>query len=352
MSLVFKGELAMFKTILVPLDGSLRSEYALPVAAQLARHTGGMLVLVRVVSFATEYWPAVPAPAPPVMRSAIDGELQEASAYLKRVASSAELAGIEAITAARHGVTAPVIQAAATEYHADIIVMFSHGHTGVAHVLLGSVAEKVARHASVPVLVVREKAGFPEMNAAEIAQPLRILVPLDGSAYANAALEPAAELLSSLVAPAQKAALHLVRVIEPAASQKEEAQAVLRRTVSSARGYLSHTTDLIRDGYIAPTIARQHIPVSWSIALDHDRASAIVRVAENGEDAEGAGVFGGCDLIAMATHGREGVPRWAMGSVTERVLHATKRPILIVRPTVAVEKQDTSFDAKESILGA
>ena len=333
----------MFKTILVPLDGSLRAEYALPIAAQLARHTGGMLVLVRVVSFATEYWPAVPAPTPPVIRSAIDGELQEASAYLKRVASSAELAGIEAITTARHGVIDPVILAAATEYHADLIVMYSHGHTGVAHVLLGSVAEKVARHASVPVLVVREKAGFPEMSSAAVAQPLRILVPLDGSAYANAALEPAAELLSSLAAPAQKVALHLVRVIEPATSLKEEAQVVLHSAVSRARSYLSHTTDLIRDGYVASTIAQQHIPVSWSVALDHDRASAIIRVAENGEDAEGAGVFGGCDLIAMATHGREGLQRWAMGSVTERVLHATKRPILIVRPAAPVEKQDTSF---------
>jgi hypothetical protein len=62
-------------------------------------------------------------------------------------------------------------------------------------------------------------------------------------------------------------------------------------------------------------------------------------------------VFGGCDLIAISTHGWEGLQHWAMGSVTERVLHATKRPILIVRPVAVVEKQETSFNAKESILG-
>ena len=52
-------------------------------------------------------------------------------------------------------------------------------------------------------------------------------------------------------------------------------------------------------------------------------------MAENGEDAEGSGAFGGCDVIAMATHG--GLQRWAMGSVTERVLQGTKLPLLIVR---------------------
>lgn len=340
----------MFKTILVPLDGSHRAEYALPIAAQMARHTGGILVLVRVVSFATEYWPTVPALMPPVMHLAVDGELQEAAIYLRHVAASTDLAGIEVITTALHGVAAPVILATATEYDADLIVMGSHGHTGIAHVLLGSVAEKVARHASIPVLVVREKAGLPTMNPADIAQPLRILLPVDGSTHAHAALEPAAELLSALAAPAQKTALHLIEVIEPAADSKEEAQVIQRRSLSRARSYLAHMTGLIRDGYIAPSISRYHIAVSWSVAIDHDCAKAIVRLAENGEDAEGAGVFGGCDLIAIATHGREGLQHWAMGSVTERVLHTTKRPILIVRPATVIEKHGTSFDKKESIL--
>ncbi len=345
MLLLFKGGLSMFQTILVPLDGSSRAEYALPVAAQLARHTGKMIVLVRVVSFATEYWPAVPSPAP-LMQSVVDGELQASATYLKNVASSAELTGIEVMTTARYGVVAPVILATATEYHADLIVMCSHGHTGVAHVLMGSVAEKVARHASMPVLVVREKAEV----SAEISQPLRILVPLDGSAYARAALEPAAALLSALAAPGQQAAIHLVRVIEPAADQTDEAQVAQRRSLSRAKHYLSQTTDLIRDGYVASVVAKQHILVNWSVALDTDRARAIVRVAENGEDMQGVGAFGGCDLIAMATHGRGGLQRWAMGSATERVLHMTKRPLLIVRPAEVIEKQELSLEGKEQSI--
>ena len=71
---------------------------------------------------------------------------------------------------------------------------------------------------------------------------------------------------------------------------------------------------------------------SLSVVFDDDAAHAIIRMAENGEDAEGAGVFGRCDLIAMATHGRGGFQHWVLGSVTERVLGTTKLPMLVVRP--------------------
>ena len=131
----------------------------------------------------------------------------------------------------------------------------------------------------------------------------------ESKSHAKRAKEAALEPAAALAAPVQKTALHLIRVIEPAADQKEEAQMAQQRRLCSARNYLSRTTELIRDGYIAPRISRQHIPVNWSVALDHDGARAIVRAAENGEDAEGAGVFGGCNLIAMATHTRRGLPR-------------------------------------------
>jgi len=82
------------------------------------------------------------------------------------------------------------------------------------------------------------------------------------------------------------------------------------------------------------------LTVTWSVAVDADAAHALMRVAENGEDAEGAGVFGGCDIIAMATHGRSGLQRWAMGSVTERVLGTTHLPLLIVRPQETETRQE------------
>jgi len=95
---------------------------------------------------------------------------------------------------------------------------------------------------------------------------------------------------------------------------------------------------------MARVIADFKLPVTWSVAVDTDVAEAIIRVAENGEDAEGAGVFGGCDLIAMATHGYSGMQRWAMGSITERVLSATKLPLLIIRPPDLMDKSHVTWD--------
>jgi len=333
----------MFKTILVPLDGSCRAEYALPLATRLVRHAGGTMVLVRAVNAGTQYWPVISSPSPPMVQVTVGGEMREAEAYLKKIASAAELAGIEVTTTARFGSVSSVILSVASEYHADLIVLCSHGYTGMAHVVMGSVAEHVARHASVPVLLLRERVEFPEIKPAEISRPLRILVPLDGSVHAKAALEPAGELLTALAAPAQKTALHLVRVVEPAAEPKEELQMALQRRLSRARNYLSRTTDLIREGYMAPMLSKHHIPMSWSVVLDADRACAIVREVEG---VEGVGGSGGYDLIAMATHGLGGLHRLAIGSVTEQVLHTTKCPVLIVRPAKVMERQASEKDRK------
>jgi nucleotide-binding universal stress UspA family protein len=352
--LALEGESAMLKTILVPLDGSERAEYVLPLVARLVRRTGGRLVLLRAVNIATDYWPSIAAPYPSMIQAAIEGELETATAYLAKVAAEAPLAGREVTITARYGIPAPIILAAATEYDADLIVICSHGRTGMAHVIMGSIAEKIARHSTVPVLIVREKEGLPEVSPTEIAQPLRVLIPLDGSAHAQAVLEPVAALLAALDSPAQKAAIHLVRVIEGQEHPTEEQEGKMQSApggLYKARHHLSSMTELIQDGAIAPTISKRQIMVTWSVVLDTDVARAIVRVAENGEDAEGAGVFGGCELIAMSTHGRSGLQRLAMGSVTERVLHTTKRPLLIIRPSEMADRQKSLLEDDERVLG-
>ncbi len=271
----------MIKTMLVPLDGSERAEYALPLAARLARHADGTLVLIRVVNVATDYWPAIAAPYPSALQAAIDGELEDATAYLQRVAASTELAGLNVITTTMYGSAAPVILAAAVEYHADLIVMCSHGRTGVTHAIMGSVAEKIARHTTVPVLVIREKVGLREVSPTEISQPLRVLVPLDGSTHAEAALEPAAALLTALAEPAQKIAIHLVRVIEPATDERDAIH-IAQNGLSRISPYFNRTMELIREGSLAPEISNRHIVVTWSVALDTDAARGIVRTPENG----------------------------------------------------------------------
>ncbi len=184
----------------------------------------------------------------------------------------------------------------------------------------------------------------------DATRPLRVLVTLDGSVLAKAALEPAASLIAALATPAQ-GALHLVRVVKPVTPDNEEKDPQGREHfLHKAKAYLSTIVEHIREGLVAPAVTDLTLPVTWSVAADTDVAEAIVRVAENGEGAEGAGVFRGCDVIAIATHGRSGIRRWEMGSITERVLHATKLPLLIVRPANMMDKSKVMWD--ESNLAA
>lgn len=323
----------MFKTLLVPLDGSTRSEAALPVAARIARQTGAALVLVRVVSFLSEYWPAMTTTQPSLVQAVVETDLEEATAYLEKVAALPVLADLTVKTTAQFGPPAPTILAVAVSYNSDLIVLCSHGSAGMIHWMMGSVAEKIARYSSIPVLVVREAGIHLNGSQSDLAQPLRLLVPLDGSLGATEALEPGAELLRAMAAPGQKTALHLARVCQPpnADNLPEQLQRE-KHNLERARASLQQTVQQIREGVLAPCVAEHQLPVTWSLLLNNDIANALLRVAEQGDDAEGAGAFGGCDLIAISTHGRSGFQRWTLGSITERILHATRRPILIVHP--------------------
>jgi nucleotide-binding universal stress UspA family protein len=321
----------MLKRILVPLDGSARAERAISVAARIAHSAGGTVVLVQAVTIPFTYSPYVGS-----MSSAaevIDAELNDTNNYLNTLANSEPLEGIETDIKALYGSAAPTVLSTAHAYNADLIVMTSQGKTGMKRWALGSVAQKIARHSPMPVLVLHESGSLP-VGPHRDGRPLRALVPLDGSALAKTALEPAALLVAALAAPEQ-GALHLMRVVKPptpeelrAAGDQEPIERLKENALHRAKTYLNSIADQLREG----PLAALNLSITWSVAVDDDVAYAIIRMAENGEDAEGAGVFGRCDLIAIATHGRGGLQHWVLGSITERVLGATKLPILIVRP--------------------
>ena len=252
-----------------------------------------------------------------------------AESYLAGVAESELLTGIPVQTYVPVGLISPSILTMAAEKHADIIVMCSHGYTGVKRWwMMGSVAAKVARFADIPVLVLREGGSVPEERHPG-ERPLRVLVPLDGSDYARAALVPAAYLAAALAAPG-RGALHLTHIVQPtnegkAARATQNTQALL----NMAKEYLEATIHYLREGSLDPGIV--NLEFTSSVIVDDEIAQGILRVAEDGGNGEGVGVFGGCDAIAMTTQGYSGLQRW-VGSVTERVLDTSRLPLLIVRP--------------------
>jgi nucleotide-binding universal stress UspA family protein len=311
----------MFKRMLVPLDGSARAEEALPVAARIARACGGSVHLLEVVSPVIDYGGF--AVAPMTTEEVLESDLAAVDNYLKQVAASPAFAGIPTTTEDAFGPPAQSILAAATSGEFDLIVLCSHGRTGFTRWALGSVAHTLAHESGVPTLILHESKPTAPFSLLDTAQPIRALVPLDGSELAEAALAPASALVAALSAPA-KGMLHLAEVVAlPQSSAGEGFSSKLyEEAVERAKVYLARVTE----GLQAPD-KQPRLAMTSSVRVEQDVAAALVGLAEDGTWETGA-----CDLIAMSTHGRHGPERWVMGSVTDRVLNATRLPILIVRP--------------------
>jgi nucleotide-binding universal stress UspA family protein len=146
----------MFTKILVPLDGSEFAEQALPLACSLAQRFDGEIILVRVVvpENLVIASPAMGAlyPELPVEQSRLDRE--EALAYLRRVSEKCAVARVSHTGEVFEGAPAEMILEAAERTGADLIVMSTHGRTGLSRLVYGSVAEAVLRGGRVPVLLV------------------------------------------------------------------------------------------------------------------------------------------------------------------------------------------------------
>ena len=323
----------MFQHILIPLDGSKRAEQAIPVAARIARACGGSLIFLRAVGTHIEFGTYITEPSV-LVQEALELDLTMAIDYLARIKASHDLAGIETTVAVRSGGAALTILDVAQMQHVDLIVMCSHGNTGFKRWVLGSVAQQVARHSPLPVLVLNENGLVPTGSFPDPTHPLRALmglVALDGSVGAEAVLEPAAKLVTALAAPA-RGILRLTRVVDLPANEHGRGShmridpLMKEEILYDAKTYLSGIADRLQSG----PLAELKLTMVFSVAMGRDVASALLGVAESGKDAEGTDMLGSCDLMAMTTHGRDGLQRLAVGSVTERVLQATRRPLLVV----------------------
>jgi nucleotide-binding universal stress UspA family protein len=333
----------MFKRILVPLDGSPRAETAIPVAARLARASGGTILLAQVASIPLLYDSYGVASS---IADMVNTEVQSAEDYLKVMKESEGLAGMPVETSVLVGAPAQTLLSVATMYKADLIVMTSQGKTGVKRWILGSVAQKIARHSTIPVLVLREN-GMMTAGRGRDTTPVRALVTLDGSALARTALKPAVQLVAGLSSPVP-GTLHLLRVVKPLSYDEKKVNTgyiehMQEQGLHKARIYMQSVVEHLREG----VFGKLNLTITWSVASGDDVADTIIKVAEFGDQTMSGSIPACCDLIVMATHGRTGLQHWVLGSITERVLSATRLPLLIVRP------DETTFQksAGESEVG-
>ncbi|MCS6847468.1 MAG: universal stress protein [Anaerolineae bacterium] len=158
-----------FKKILVPLDGSRFAEGALPYAKMLAEYSGGQIELLRIAVHPSSY---VYVNDPATLASLYDSDRAHCEEYLQKVAAGLQAStSLTVTTAVLEGPVADAILDRAEETNADLIVMSTHGRSGMERWLLGSVAEKVVRGAKIPVMLVRPKqTGTPAAPATAAKQ--------------------------------------------------------------------------------------------------------------------------------------------------------------------------------------
>ncbi|GCE06526.1 universal stress protein [Dictyobacter aurantiacus] len=315
----------MFKDILVPLDGSSRSEQALTLAAHIARADHSTIHLMRSVELMSIYSMQTIG----MMERVQQLEEQGAKNYLDRIKNSALLEHISTMTSVYVGDASSAILEAVARRNIDLVVLCSHGYTGLKHWVLGSVAQKIARACPVPVLIQRTEHPLPFAMDAEGQPTFRVCITLDGSEQAEAVIEPAIAIASAC-ASGHRAEVHLLRVIEPINLSDEEAFEEI---------YHLNLQDLVRQQaqeYLQGVVKRlelaaracENIKIIGHLKSGADIAQEIIQYAENG----GASQYPTCQLLAMTTHGRNKIDRWIFGSIAERVLNRTKLPLLIMRP--------------------
>jgi nucleotide-binding universal stress UspA family protein len=302
----------MYRNILVPLDGSPLAERALRATSGLATTLHGRVILIWVVPDShakTEAGKSPEAVTTP-----------EIEAYLATVAKRFGSAPVETVVAG--GDPAQTILAQVADRGVDLIVMATHGRSGIGRWIFGSVADEVMRHAPVPVLLV--SATSPERAWPKGSAP-RILVTLDYSQLSEAVLEAAADLAQTI-----HGELLLFSVTPSMVVTDGYGQVYLPYDVDQdlidRRRYLEETAVKLRERGLAVR-TRAEFGTPNTLIVDVARAEDV-------------------DLIAMATHGSGGVTRVLMGSVATGVVQRATAPVLVVRPA-EVREQESEAGSQE-----
>ncbi len=303
----------MYKRILVPLDGSELAEESLTYAKELASRLDLEVVLLHVAS------PAA-SDSLPMYRAYVEHAAEilklEAAEVRKKVGPGPEGESVQVKGEVIEGYPADEILRYAGDHEIDLILMVTHGRSGIRRWLLGSVADKVLQASWLPVWLVRAGA-----KGAAYGEQLRFLVPLDGSELAELVL-PHVETLAKQ-RTTEPVELVLMRVCEPlivppigapeaSLNWAKVAEEHMAGTRQAAEEYLRGIKDRFEGTGIKATLE----------VAEGSPADEVINYLNRNQ----------CDLVIMATHGRSGLSRWAYGSVAEKVLLGASCPIFLVRP--------------------
>jgi nucleotide-binding universal stress UspA family protein len=299
----------MFRTVLVPLDGSPFAEQALPHALSIVRRASASLDLVRVHVFYLVEGDVV------ARYSGIHPELdeehrREEQLYLEGTAKwLGASTPVPMTVAVVNGLDAEGILQRVQDGKADLIVMTTHGRGPLSRFFLGSVTDEMIRRAAIPVLLIHPQESAPSITPEPLLE--HVLVPLDGSPLAERVLGPALDFVRLW-----EGRCTLLRVVEshngtasrPVRSQQPE------EDEAEARAYLEKIAERLRDEGVSVQTRVVVAPYAAPVILEEAQAQR-------------------CDFIALATHGRGGLRRMLLGSIADKVIRGSSLPVLVYRPT-------------------
>ncbi len=307
----------MFKKLFVPLDGSELAEKALPYAEEMARHFGSEITLVNVTT-----------PLEDINKLEQRVYLAEMVAAIeKRVKKSANLPPGEKVKVTSAIISSPgvflnpaeEILDYAGKANIDLMVMATHGRTGISRWALGSTANKVARAFKCPILLIRASKKISKS-----VHFGNILVPLDGSLPSEAVLPYIENLASKL--KTRVSLLYVVEMLYHVYPYAEPAG------FYGASGVVKVPYSAEEMKPMKDTAEKYIKSVNDKLTKEGIKTSYEVRVGSPGEEIIKAEAKMCPDIIAMSTHGHSGFGRFEHGSVTDKVLHAGSTPLLLVRP--------------------
>jgi len=290
----------MFESILLPTDGSTCARVAADYASDLAQHYDATVHVLHVVDYrivqtGPEY----------------DEWEDDAAETVESVADRVESDGVAAERAVRTDVPHNAILSYATEEDIDLVVMGTHGRTGVERYLLGSVTEKVVRRSDTPVLTVRTPddgdVTFPYTD---------VLVPTDESRGATAAVSPAVD-----IAGTYGATLHSLSVVDTRSLGIDvRSTSIADELEREAR----NAVDAVEERANSASVPKTETVVDYGLPSDFIRT-----YAETND----------IDLVVMGTHGRSGISRYLLGSVAEHLVRTSPVPVMTVRMPEASEEE-------------
>ena len=301
----------MYERILVPLDGSALSEGILSYLSQVAEGVHSKVTLLYVAG------PGEGAVKKASIVRVPHGTKVTAGDYLREMEEAMRQKGLEVDSAVVEGRPAEAIVRYAAEQGYGLIAMATHGHSGPGRWVYGSTADKVLHTTDLPIFLLRPKGGD---SSSEVRPLNHLVVPLDGSPLAEWVLPHAEQLATEMT-------LHidLVRVIPTTTMALAEVDA----DNYSYDQRLDIYVQLAASDYLnewSKELRSRGLQATSKLVRGHPASLIIDFAEETGES-----------LILMSTHGRSGVGRWLLGSVADRVLRASHRPVLLIRPQAAKE---------------